>query len=220
MKSTSATESGSGKNKEGNFGIYGTWMGKSGEYVDLIAKIGRLTNEYTVYNDFGHYVKGDFHTWGGSLSAEYGKRISLKGGSFIEPQIELIYSHLNGASYTGDTDYVGSGGAMQKMHVRQGAMNSFVSRLGVGFGQETERGTWFLKASLYHEFAGDLSTEYTDGFTPKSTTQRGRDTWVGIQLGGTTKLNDRTSLYGTFEKTFGGDIKTDWRIDAGLRWSF
>ena len=220
MKGSSSYESGSGKNKEGNFGIYGTWMGKSGEYVDLIAKIGRLTNEYTVYNDFGHYVKGDFHTWGGSLSAEYGKRISLKGGSFIEPQIELIYSHLNGASYTGDTDYVGSGGAMQKMHVRQGAMNSFVSRLGVGFGQETERGTWFLKASLYHEFAGDLSTEYTDGFTPKSTTQRGRDTWVGIQLGGTTKLNDRTSLYGTFEKTFGGDIKTDWRIDAGLRWSF
>ena len=215
MKGTSSYASGSGKNKEGNLGVYGTWTGKSGEYVDLIAKIGRLTNEYTVYNNFGHYVKGDFHTWGGSLSAEYGRRISLKGGSFIEPQIELIYSHLNGVNYTGDTDYVG-----QKMHVCQGAMNSFVSRLGVGFGQETERGTWFLKASLYHEFAGDLSTDYSDGFTPKSTTQRGRDTWVGIQLGGTTKLNDRTSLYGTFEKTFGGDIKTDWRVDAGLRWSF
>ena len=215
MKGSSSYESGSGKNKEGNFGIYGTWMGKSGEYVDLIAKIGRLTNEYTVYNDFGHYVKGDFHTWGGSLSAEYGRRISLKGGSFVEPQIELIYSHLNGADYTGKTDYVG-----QTMHVRQGAMNSFVSRLGVGFGQETERGTWFLKASLYHEFAGDLSTDYSNGFTPKSTTQRGKDTWVGIQFGGTAKLNDKTSLYGTFEKTFGGDIKTDWRVDAGLRWSF
>ena len=215
MKGSSSYASGNGKNKEGNFGVYGTWTGKNGEYVDLIAKIGRLTNEYTVYNDFGHYVKGDFHTWGGSLSAEYGRRISLKGGSFIEPQIELIYSHLNGVDYTGDTDYVG-----RKMHVRQGAMNSFVSRLGIGFGQETERGTWFLKASLYHEFAGDLSTDYSDGFTPKSTTQRGRDTWVGIQFGGTMKLNDRTSLYGDFEKTFGGDIKTDWRIDAGLRWSF
>ena len=215
MKGTSSFAKGNGENKEGNLGIYGTWSGKNGEYVDLIAKIGRLANEYTVYNDFGHYVKGDFHTWGGSLSAEYGRRISLKGGSFVEPQIELIYSHLNGVNYTGDTDYVG-----RKMHVRQGAMNSFVSRLGVGFGQETERGTWFLKASLYHEFAGDISTDYSDGFTPKSTTQRGRDTWVGIQLGGTAKLNDKTSLYGTFEKTFGGDIKTDWRVDAGLRWSF
>ena len=220
MKGSSSYANGSGENREGNLGVYGTWSGKNGEYVDLIAKIGRLTNEYSVYNDLGYYVKGDFHTWGGSLSAEYGRRINLKGGSYIEPQIELIYSHLNGASYTGDTNYVGPSGVLQKMYVRQGAMNSFVSRLGIGFGQETERGTWFLKASLYHEFAGDLSTDYSDGFTPKSTTQRGRDTWVGIQLGGTTKLNDRTSLYGTFEKTFGGDIKTDWRIDAGLRWSF
>ena len=216
MKGSSSYVSGNGTNKEGNLGIYGTWTGKNGEYVDIIAKIGRLTNEYTVYNDFGHYVKGDFHTWGGSLSAEYGRRISLKGGSFIEPQIELIYSHLNGVNYTGETDYAG-----QKMYVRQGAMNSFVGRLGVGFGQETERSTWFLKASLYHEFAGDLSTDYSDGSSPwKTTHQDGKDTWVGIQLGGTTKLGDRTSLYGTFEKTFGGDIKTNWRVDAGLRWSF
>ena len=79
--------------------------GKDGAYVDLIAKIGRLQNEYTVYNDFGHYVKCNYSTWGGSLSAEYGKRIAMKGGTFIEPQVELIYSHLNGVSYTGSTDY-------------------------------------------------------------------------------------------------------------------
>ena len=216
MKGSSSYENGSGKNKEGNLGVYGTWSGKNGEYVDLIAKIGRLANEYTVYNSFGHYVKGDFHTWGGSLSAEYGRRISLKGGSFVEPQIELIYSHLNGVNYTGDTDYAG-----QKMYVRQGAMNSFVGRIGLGFGQETERSTWFLKASVYHEFAGDLSTDYSDGTNPwKTTHQEGKDTWLGLQLGGTMKLSDKTSLYGTFEKTFGGDIKTDWRVDAGLRWSF
>ena len=215
MKGSSSYESGSGENKEGNLGVYGTWTGKNGEYVDLIAKIGRLTNEYTVYNDMGHYVKGDYHTWGSALSAEYGRRIDMKDGSFIEPQIEMIYSHLNGVNYAGDTDYIG-----KKMYVRQSAMNSLVGRVGLGFGQETKRSTWFLKASVYHEFAGDLSTDYSDGFTPKSTKQTGKDTWLGIQLGGTTKLNDRTSLYGDFEKTFGGDIKTDWRIDAGLRWSF
>ena len=215
MKGSSSYLSGSGKNKEGNLGVYGTWTGKNGEYVDLIAKVGRLSNEYTVYNDFGHYVKGDFRTWGGSLSAEYGRRINMKGDSFVEPQIEMIYTHLNGADYTGETDYVG-----RSLHVRQSAMDSFIGRLGIGVGQEKERSTWFLKASLYHEFAGGLSTEYSDGFTPKSTTQSGKDTWVGIQLGATTKLNDRTSLYGTFEKTFGGDVKTDWRVDAGFRWSF
>ena len=215
MKGSSTYAAGSGKNKEGNLGIYGTWTGKSGQYVDLIAKVGRLNNEYTVYNDFGHYVKGDYSTWGGSLSAEYGKRIAMKGGTFIEPQVELIYSHLNGVSYTGSTDYIG-----MNMYVHQKPFDSFIGRLGLGFGKETERSTYYARVSLYHEFAGDLHTDYSDGFTPKSTMQNGSDTWVGVQLGGTVKLNDRTNLYGNFEKTFGGDIKTAWRMDAGMRWSF
>ena len=215
MNGSSTYAAGSGKNKEGNLGIYGTWTGKSGQYVDLIAKVGRLNNEYTVYNDFGHYVKGDYSTWGGSLSAEYGKRIAMKGGTFIEPQVELIYSHLNGVSYTGSTDYIG-----MNMYVHQKPFDSFIGRLGLGFGKETERSTYYARVSLYHEFAGDLHTDYSDGFTPKSTMQNGSDTWVGVQLGGTVKLNDRTNLYGNFEKTFGGDIKTAWRMDAGMRWSF
>ena len=215
MKGSSSYANGSGKNKEGNLGIYGTWTGKEGEYVDLIMKIGRLSNDYTVYNDFGHYVKGDFTTWGGSLSAEYGKRILMQGGSYVEPQLELIYSHLNGASYTGDTDYAG-----MKMYVHQKPFDSFIGRLGIGVGRETERSTCYARVSLYHEFAGNFHSEYSDGSTLKTTQQRGRDTWVGVQLGGTMKLSDRTNLYGSFEKTFGGDIKTNWRMDAGMRWNF
>ena len=215
MSGSSAYAAGNGKNKEGNLGVYGTWTGKSGQYVDLIAKIGRLQNEYTVYNDFGHYVKGDYSMWGGSLSAEYGKRISMKDGSFVEPQIELIYSHMQGTNYVGSTDYSG-----MSMYVHQKPFDSFIGRIGFGFGKETERSTYYARASLYHEFAGDMHTDYSDGFTPKSTMQRGKDTWVGVQLGGTLKLSDKTNLYGNFEKTFGGDIKTAWRMDAGMRWIF
>ena len=220
MKGSPNFASGSGDAKEGNFGIYGTWTGKSGQYVDIIAKVGRLENNYTVYNDFGHYVKGDYHTWGSSISAEYGKRITARSGSYIEPQVEFIYSHLNGANYTGSTDYM-LGGTYQNMYIRQGAYNSFVGRIGLGFGQETQRATYYAKVSLYHEFAGDLRTDYSDGVNPwKHTRQDGNDTWVGVQLGGTVKLSDKTNLYGSFEKTFGGDIKTAWRMDAGLRWGF
>ena len=220
MKGSPNFANGSGEAKEGNLGIYGTWTGKSGQYVDIIAKTGRLENNYTVYNDFGHYVKGDYHTWGSSISAEYGKRITARSGSYIEPQVEFIYSHLNGANYTGSTDYM-LGGVYQNMYIRQGAYNSFIGRIGLGFGQETQRATYFAKVSLYHEFAGDLRTDYSDGVNPwKHTRQDGNDTWVGVQLGGTVKLSDKTNLYGSFEKTFGGDIKTAWRMDAGLRWSF
>ena len=221
MKGSASYASGSGKNKEGNFGVYGTWTGKSGQYVDLIAKVGRLTNDYTVYNDFGHYVKGDYGAWGGSLSAEYGKRIRGKNGSFIEPQAEMIYTHLNGVHYGGNTDYQISPGVYQQMFVRQSAFNSLIGRIGIGVGQETARSTWFAKVSLYHEFAGSLHTDYSDGINPwKRTNQDYKDTWVGAQIGGTVKVGEKCSVYGDFEKTFGGDIKTAWRMDAGVRWSF
>ena len=220
LHGSSSYEYGSGKNKEGNFGVYGTWSGKDGDYVDIIAKVGRLSNDYTAANSDGLYVKGDYKTWGMSMSAEYGKRIATAGGSYIEPQAELIYTHLNGANYRGLSNYTFHNASYPDLDVRQSAFNSFIGRVGIGFGKETERSTYYAKLSLYHEFAGSLSTDYVVPTQSKSTHQDFKDTWVGLQLGGTVKLNDRTSLYGDFEKTFGGDIKTDWRIDAGLRWSF
>ena len=122
---------------------------------------------------------------------------------------------MQGTNYVGSTDYSG-----MSMYVHQKPFDSFIGRIGFGFGKETERSTYYARASLYHEFAGDMHTDYSDGFTPKSTMQRGKDTWVGVQLGGTLKLSDKTNLYGNFEKTFGGDIKTAWRMDAGMRWIF
>lgn len=215
MKGSAGFASGSGRTKEGNFGVYGTWTGKKGDYVDMIAKIGRLSNEYSVYNTSGDHVRGDYHTWAGSLSAEYGKRIKYKGGSFIEPQVELIYTHLNSADYKASLN-----GVPNSLDIRQGAMDSLIGRIGIGFGQETAHSTYFAKLSLYHEFAGGMQTAFSDSLNTNHTSQDFKDTWVGAQIGGTLKLSDNCSVYGDFEKTFAGDIKTDWRVDAGIRWGF
>jgi len=215
MKGSAGFANGSGRTKEGNFGVYGTWTGKNGDYVDMIAKVGRLNNEYSVYNTSGDHVRGDYHTWAGSLSAEYGKRIKYKGGSFIEPQVELVYTHLNGADYRASLN-----GVPNSLDIRQGAMDSLIGRIGIGFGQETARSTYFAKLSLYHEFAGGMNTVFSDSVNTNSASQDFKDTWVGAQIGGTLKLSDKCSVYGDFEKTFAGDIKTDWRVDAGVRWGF
>ncbi|MFC2742771.1 autotransporter outer membrane beta-barrel domain-containing protein [Selenomonas artemidis] len=215
MKGSAGFANGSGKSKEGNLGIYGTWTGKSGDYVDLIAKVGRLGTEYSVYNTSGDIVRGDCHTWAETISAEYGKRIKYKGGNFIEPQAELIYTHLNGVDYKASLN-----GAANALSIRQGAMNSLIGRIGIGVGQETARSTVFAKLSLYHEFSGDMKTTFSDSVNTNRASQEFKDTWVGAQIGGTLKLSDKCSVYGDFEKTFGGDIKTDWRVDAGIRWGF
>ena len=216
MKGSSSYATGSGDNKAGNFAVYGTWTGRSGEYVDIIAKIGRMANDFSVTNEWGNVTaKGDYHTWGEPVSAEYGRRFHRDNGYYFEPQVEMTFGHMNGVNYDMTSNGYGT------LQVEQSGLTSVVGRLGIAMGQETKRGTWFLKASLYHEFAGDMDTTWkVTGNPTKYTKQDGKDTWVGIQLGGTVKLNDRTSLYGDFEKTFGGDIKTNWRVDAGLRWSF
>ena len=216
MKGSSNYATGSGDNKAGNFAVYGTWTGKSGQYVDLIAKVGRVANEFRGTNAWGNVeASGDYHAWGESVSAEYGRRFKTDGSFYFEPQVEFTFGRLNGVDYDMQSNGYGT------LKVRQSGMNSAIGRLGVAFGQEMEKATWFVKASLYHEFAGDMDTTWEVAGSPtKYTQQKGKDTWLGLQLGGTVKLNDRLSLYGDFEKTFSGDIKTDWRVDAGLRWSF
>ena len=160
-------------------------------------------------------MRGDCHTWAETLSAEYGKRIKYKGGGFIEPQAELIYTHLNGVDYKASLN-----SAVNALSIRQGAMNSLIGRIGIGVGQETARSTVFAKLSLYHEFSGDMKTTFSDSVNVNRASQEFKDTWIGAQIGGTLKLSDKCSVYGDFEKTIGGDIKTDWRVDAGIRWGF
>ena len=216
MKGSSSYATGSGDNKAGNFAVYGTWTGASGQYVDLIAKVGRVANEFNAANAWGNVrATGEYHTWGESISAEYGRRFKTDGSFYFEPQVEFTFGRLNGADYDMTSNGYGT------LHVRQSGMNSAIGRLGIALGQETEKATWFVKASLYHEFAGGMDTAWEVAGNPTKYTRQGsKDTWLALQLGGTVKLNDGLSLYGDFEKTFSGDIKTDWRVDAGLRWSF
>jgi outer membrane autotransporter protein len=107
------------------------------------------------------------------------------------------------------------------MFVEQGGFNSIVGELGVGMGKRFERGTVFTKFALAHEFAGDFSANFMDSNSRivKSDADFG-GSWYEWQLGGSVKVNDNSYVYATYEKTFGGDAARDWRVDAGVRWTF
>ncbi|WP_196594140.1 autotransporter domain-containing protein [Pectinatus sottacetonis] len=211
---------GNGKNHETNLGLYGIWQGNNNQYIDLILKAGKLTNDYTIYNEDGHKVMGNYDTWGTSMSAEYGKRFHKTNGFYYEPQAEITYSHLNSADYTASSDFTDNTGNYRNMQVQQSSFNSFIGRLGLGIGIENKCNTLFAKVSLNHEFCGSMDTSYNADNNLKTTRQDYNDTWLSFQLGGTVNLTNNVNFYGDFEKTTGGDIKTDWRIDAGFRWNF
>ena len=53
--------------------LYGTFKGRSDDYVDVVTKAGKLFTHYS--SDFGD--GGDFENWGFSASAEYGHKFDL-----------------------------------------------------------------------------------------------------------------------------------------------
>lgn len=212
---------GKGETSVMSLGLYGTWNGDDGQYVDLIVKRSKLDNEFEVSNIYGKKLDGDYEAWGTSISAEYGKRFELKNGMYVDPNVELTLGRVEGESYNAQSTYLDALGKNKSLHVQQDDFNSLVGRLGVRFGHNTENNSIHAKVALAHEFCGDFDSRFSaEGEVPGSTSVDFGDTWYEIQLGGSTKLSDNSLLYATFERSFGGDVEQKWRVDAGLRWSF
>ena len=206
---------GNGDGKIGGVALYGTKQHDDGRYLDIIARGNRLSNNYKLYSVGGQRVNGDYHTFGTSLSAEYGKRIKKQNGFYIDPSVEFIVGRLNGVSY--DANIAGGG----SMHVKADGVNSAVGRLGFGIGKETEKSNIFAKLALAHEFSGKMNTTYSAPGNPTVNTELDlKDTWLDAEIGGSWSVRPSTYLYGTFTKNFGATIDNSWRIDAGIRHNF
>ena len=210
---------GKGDPKLYTLAAYATRVSEDGQYVDVIAKAGKLSNKFTAYNKYDapalrNYVEGKYDTYGYGISAEYGKKIRM-GKGFITPQAELTWSRLSSDSFAAAAP---SG---ESMRVNQSSVNSLIGRLGVVAGVESDKGNFYAKASLFHEFDGDGHILFSEpGKTGKRSSFSLKDTWAEIALGGNYYLSPRSMIYADFTKSFGGDYKVDWRINAGIRFSF
>ena len=213
---------GHGDGKAVSLSVYGSWNSDKGHYADVIVKGGKLDNDYTVYNDMGHKLEGDYDTWGLSLSAEYGRRMQMQNGFYIDPSVQFTIGRIAGADYSAASDFLDSKGLKKDMYVSQDAFTSAIGRIGLGMGKTTDKAMFYTKFALAHEFSGDFTTTFAAENEPTSSTVVDfGGTWFEWQLGGSMKVNDNSYVYATFEKKFGGDTgSNDWRLDAGLRWSF
>ena len=190
--------------------LYGTFKGRSGDYVDVVTKAGKLFTHYSSdYSD-----GGDFENWGFSASAEYGHKFDLGWSWSVEPQAQIRYSYLWGDDYTSDN------GAK----IYQDDMDSLVGRLGLLVAKEFGTGTEnpvriYAKGSVLHEFLGDRDeTLYQDVAMHDSTDLAG--TWYSAGIGANVGLSENCSFYVDAERDFGTDIKVQYRIQGGFRFEF
>ena len=206
---------GSGYGKTAGLAVYGAKQFKDGRYVDVIGKVNRLKNDFTVHNTLGTTLSGDYRNTGASLSVEYGKRIKKDNGFYIDPNAELTFSRLSGESFDARTN-TGS-----TVHIDSDAVNSVIGRIGVGIGKESKNSNVFLKAALAHEFSGKMNATYSMTGEPTTGSEVNlKDTWLDLELGGSWSVRPNTYIYGTFTKNFGATVDNSYRIDAGIRHNF
>lgn len=204
---------GSADNDVYTVGLYGTYYGDNGGFVDLMAKIGRIDNEYTVSNTAG-LEKGDYMMTGAIVGIEAGHRFDLAHNMFVEPQVQLSYSWLRA------TDY-----ATNIRSVDFETIESFVARVGVMGGMKfaENRGAAYLKASYNHDFLGNVDAAMYavngSGNSAKISDELD-DNWVEVSLGVSYSVTDTLNTFLDVGTGFGGDIDQKWRINFGARYAF
>lgn len=199
---------GSGKTNNTLFGAYHAWFGNHGHYYDIVAKTGRLHNEITVYGE--ETIKGSYDVSNMILSAEYGYRKILANGYFITPQIAIQYGRINAVNYTTDSNTL----------VRQEAINSWISRVGLTLGHARDNHEVYLSANWLHEFSA--KSRVATGRTRNAYTLEDdfRGDYIELALGGSVKINRNSMMYLDAARSFGGNITNKWRLQAGYRYSF
>ena len=204
---------GSADNDVYTVGLYGTYYGDNGGFVDLMAKIGRIDNEYTVSNTAG-LEKGDYMMTGAIVGVEAGHRFDLAHNMFVEPQVQLSYSWLRA------TDY-----ATNIRSVDFETIESLVARVGVMGGMKfaENRGAAYLKASYNHDFLGnvDATMHAVNGSNNSAKiSDELDDNWAEVSLGVSYSVTDTLNTFLDVGTGFGGDIDQKWRINFGARYAF
>ena len=201
---------GSTDDKSTAFAIYGSKLNNDGTFVDLIARYAHLESDM----EDSVYGNGDYSTNGYSVSAEFGKRIQQGNGLWIEPQVELTYGTIDSANFrlkNGREEY----------NANFDSMDSFIARVGFSIGKDIKEGNVYARASYLYDFDGEttsLVTTTAGAGTPTPEDFGGG--WWEVGVGANFNLSKATYIYADIEKTFGGEVDTNWQWNLGVRYSF
>ena len=205
---------GKGDNQMYSLGVYGVKNFENDAFFRVAAKVGRVENEYDVYNEIRSLkLNGDYKANAYGLTMEYGKTFGDEEAYFT-PKAQLTWSQVGAKDYTAHTDNA-------TMQISQDSYSSFVGRLGFEAGVKSEKGRVYAGLFAAYEFNGDISASYfaNDG-DRKHTSFDGEETWMEMKLGGTYDFSNNAHLYADIAKDFNGNFERKWKMNVGLRFEF
>ena len=205
---------GKGDNQMYSFGVYGVKNFDNDAFFRVAAKVGRVENEYDVYNEIRSMkLHGDYKSNAYGLTMEVGKTFGTEE-TYFTPKAQLTWSQVCAKDYTAST-------GKAEMQIEQDSYSSFVGRMGFEAGIKSEKGRVYVGLFAAHEFNGDISANYfANDVNGKHTSLNGEDTWMEMKLGGNYDFSKSAHLYADIAKDFGGDFERKWKLNAGLRFEF
>ena len=208
-------DQGSGDTDTVGGSLYLSWFNPQGFYADLIGRYTHLKDDYSI-DARGESVKASYSNDAWSLSVEGGKRFDIGQSFSIEPEAQLVYTHVTGIDYT----------LSNGMRIDQDSANSLIGRLGVRLGrdfrfsEELAPSKVYFKADVYREFAGDRDVRLTGQDATLTRDVDGGDTWFTYGIGADFSVTKNLFFYADVQKSAGGDVDTKWEVNGGLRWAF
>lgn len=197
---------GSGDNTSVGAGMYGSWIGKNGDYLDVIFRVSRLENDYDIMSKTGVQSKGDYDTLGVNLGLEYGKRFNLDNNLFVEPSVGMNFGRVNSVDYT-----TSSG-----VEVKQDTIYTTEGRVGAALGYSFTKGNVYVRAAGVKEFDGKIDTTMNGN---KVSEDLG-DSWLEYGVGMNYRVQENLNLYVDLERTGSAEVKTNWQGNLGFRYEF
>ena len=89
-----------------------------------------------------------------------------------------------------------------------------------GFYFPENKGTIYLRASVAHDFDGDMRSTASLGKASNSIEDDLGGTWYEYGVGGNFNFTDNCYGYVDLERQSGGEVVEDWRWNLGVRYSF
>ena len=190
---------------------YSTWMKDNGAYIDVIAKAGKLTNDFDINAGTLGKLAGKYSTQALALTVESGHRFPVAHVFYVEPQVAFTASHIFGENY----------GAGQGVTVEQDSINSYVARAGLAAGIQCpdNKGSAWVRASYLYDFDGETKTTGVKGVANTFTQDFGGG-WYELGIGGSLNFTKNLHGYADFEYVAGSPIDTPYKWNLGVRYTY
>ena len=207
MKGDADMTNGSADTEAYTLALYTARQFDSGFYVNGMARYGRLSTDATAGNMTGSYDNNAF-----SVGGNVGYRFTFAQQAFVEPQFGLQYAYVTGDDYT----------ATNGVKVEQDNFDALVASLGarVGFNFAQDAGKLFARASVNHDFLGEVDGTAANDKAMQSMYVDLGGTWVTYGVGAQFNFTDNLSVWGNVDRSTGGEVSTHYMMNAGLRYTF